>query len=55
MNKLRLLVAFVFLAVFLISVFTEFPTESTTRLTVNLLAVSAAGFLFGPTFLNWRK
>lgn len=55
MNKLRLLIAFIFIAIFLISVFTEFPTDSSTRLTVNLLAVSAAGFLFGPTFLNWRK
>ena len=55
MNKLRLLIAFIFIAIFLISVFTEFPADSSTRLTVNLLAVSAAGFLFGPTFLNWRK
>lgn len=55
MNKLRLIVAFVFIGLFMASVFTEYPTDSSTRLTVNLLAVSAAGFLFGPTFLNWRK
>ena len=54
-DKIRVLIALLFLVGFGISVFTEFPAESTTRITLNLLAVSAAGFLFGPTFLNWRK
>ena len=55
LNRLRIVVAVLFLAGFAVSVFTEFPTSESTRITLNLLAVSAAGFLFGPTFLNWRK
>jgi hypothetical protein len=55
LNVLRIIVAALFLVGFAVSLFTKFPTDNSTRLTLNLLAVSAAGFLFGPTFLNWRK
>ena len=55
LDKARLGVALLFIAMFVVSVFTRFPTDPGTRTILGTLALAAAGFLFGPTFLKRRN
>jgi hypothetical protein len=51
-DKLRIAVVVLILALFTISVFTSFPQDPGTRTILGTLALAAAGFLFGPTLLK---
>ena len=55
LDKARLGVALTFILLFIISVFTRFPEDPGTRTILGTLALAAAGFLFGPTFLKRRN
>ncbi len=52
MDRIRVAAVALILVLFAISVFTKFPVDPGTRTILGTLALTAAGFLFGPTILR---
>jgi hypothetical protein len=55
LERIRVGVALTFIALFTVSIFTQFPTDPGTRTILGTLALAAAGFLFGPSILGRNR